>query len=367
MKCPKCGEEMHLDELGNNVWLVCDHCLIKMSPYTEYDNSDMPEKPAKHIRSVYSIPLLISLFIGIAYLIYSAFYWSTALSAVDGSLSIGSGIALLAVLPHLIFSALAVLFNLLGFCIKNKWLALTDAILYTVSAVLFPLYSIFVVAEAILSFVAFGTMSKPRLKSSTRKRALIAVLIIGFVINISIMYSGLSGNSYITSSPVLSNYSDDLGSVSKNAPSEYKSALKKAKSYSDTMYMSKASIYNQLTSEYGEKFSPEAAQYAIDNLDADWNANALKKAENYSDTMYMSKASIYDQLISEYGEMFTPEEAQYAIDNISADWKANALKKAKSYQDSMSMSPSAIYDQLISEYGEKFTKEEAQYAIDNLE
>lgn len=83
--------------------------------------------------------------------------------------------------------------------------------------------------------------------------------------------------------------------------------------------------------------------------------------------MYMSKASIYDQLISEYGEMFTPEEAQYAIDNISADWKANALKKAKSYQDSMSMSPSAIYDQLISEYGEKFTEEEAQYAIDNLE
>ena len=112
------------------------------------------------------------------------------------------------------------------------------------------------------------------------------------------------------------------------------------------MYMSKASIYNQLTSEYGEKFTPEAAQYAIDNLDADWNANALKKAESYSDTMYMSKASIYDQLISEYGEMFTPEEAQYAIDNISADWKANALKKAKSYQDSMSMSPSAIYDQL---------------------
>lgn len=364
MKCPKCGEEMHLDELGNNVWLVCDHCLIKMSPYTEYDNSDMPEKPAKHIRSVYSIPLLISLFIGIAYLIYSAFYWSTALSAVDGSLSIGSGIALLAVLPHLIFSAIAVLFNLLGFCTKNKWLALTDAILYTVSAVLFPLYSVFVVAEAVLSFVAFATMSKPRLKSLTRKRVLIAVSIIGFAINIGIAYSGLSGNPYVTSSP--SHISQDE-TIDENVPSEYRSALKKAKSYSDTMYMSKASIYNQLTSEYDEKFAPEAAQYAIDNLDADWNANALKKAENYSDTMYMSKASIYDQLISEYGEMFTPEEAQYAIDNISADWKANALKKAKSYQDSMSMSPSAIYDQLISEYGENFTEEEAQYAIDNLE
>ena len=32
--------------------------------------------------------------------------------------------------------------------------------------------------------------------------------------------------------------------------------------------------------------------------------NALKKAEIYSDTMHMSKAAIYDQLVSEYGEQF---------------------------------------------------------------
>ncbi|MCQ4696021.1 Ltp family lipoprotein [Paeniclostridium sordellii] len=95
--------------------------------------------------------------------------------------------------------------------------------------------------------------------------------------------------------------------------------------------------------------------------------SALIKAKTYSDTMGMSKAGLYDQLTSEYGEKFTEEAAQYAIDNIKADWKENALKKAKTYQESMAMSPSAIYDQLISEYGEKFTEEEAQYAIDNLE
>ena len=27
-------------------------------------------------------------------------------------------------------------------------------------------------------------------------------------------------------------------------------------------------------------------------------------------------AAIYDQLISEYGEQFTPEEAQYAIEHL---------------------------------------------------
>ena len=154
--------------------------------------------------------------------------------------------------------------------------------------------------------------------------------------------------------------------VADNTPVEYKSALKKAQIYSEMMYMSKQGIYNQLTSEYGDKFSTEAAQYAVDNMVADWNANALEKAKVYSNTMYMSKAGIYDQLVSEYGELFTEEEAQYAVDNIDADWKANALEKAKTYQNSMSMSPAAIHDQLTSEYGEKFTQEEADYAIDNL-
>ncbi len=95
--------------------------------------------------------------------------------------------------------------------------------------------------------------------------------------------------------------------------------------------------------------------------------NALRKAEIYSETMHMSKQGIYDQLISEYGEKFSADAAQYAIDNLQADWNANALEKAKTYQETMSMSKSAIYDQLISKYGEKFTKEEAQYAIDHLD
>ena len=94
--------------------------------------------------------------------------------------------------------------------------------------------------------------------------------------------------------------------------------------------------------------------------------NALRKAESYSDNLHMSKAGIYDQLTSEYGEGFTAEEAQYAIEHIVADWNANALEKAKSYQNNLHMSKSAIYDQLTSEYGEQFTAEEAQYAIDNL-
>lgn len=105
-------------------------------------------------------------------------------------------------------------------------------------------------------------------------------------------------------------------SVENNIPTEYKSALKQAKTYSEKMHMSKAGIYDQLTSEYGGQFTSESAQYAIDNLDANWKENALRSAQSYQDKMSMSPNAIYDQLISEYGGQFTEEEAQYAIDNL---------------------------------------------------
>lgn len=159
----------------------------------------------------------------------------------------------------------------------------------------------------------------------------------------------------------------DSAKNNPDVPTEYISALIQAEGYSKTMHMSKAKLYDQLTSEYGGKFSSEAAQYAIDNINADWNANALANAENYNNTMHFSKQRLYEQLVSEYGELFTEEEAQYAIDNINADWNANALATAKNYQETMAMSPEAIRDQLTSEYGEKFTAEEADYAISHLE
>jgi len=105
-------------------------------------------------------------------------------------------------------------------------------------------------------------------------------------------------------------------SLGKEPSTEYKNALKKAESYSNIMHMSKQGIYDQLTSEYGEKFQEDAAQYAVDNMVADWNANALAKAKSYQQTMSMSKSAIYDQLISQYGEKFTEEQAQYAIDHL---------------------------------------------------
>jgi hypothetical protein len=151
-----------------------------------------------------------------------------------------------------------------------------------------------------------------------------------------------------------------------NVSSEFKAALKKAQTYSDRMHMSKQGLYNQLTSAYGEKFPEDAAKYAIENINVDWNKNALEKAKSYATKMHMSKQGVYDQLVSEFGEKFLPEEAQFAVDNLVHDWNANALEKAKTYQARMNMSKEGIRNQLTSQYGEKFTADEAAYAIENL-
>ena len=100
-----------------------------------------------------------------------------------------------------------------------------------------------------------------------------------------------------------------------DVPRDYRKALKSAENYSKTLHMSKKGIYDQLTSEF-EGFSPEAAQYAIDNIQADWNANALAKAKEYEKTLNMSDEAIREQLVSEYGEQFTQEEADYAVAHL---------------------------------------------------
>lgn len=104
----------------------------------------------------------------------------------------------------------------------------------------------------------------------------------------------------------------DTGKASR----EEKAALNSAETYSDMMHMSKAGIYDQLTSSAGDKYPSDAAQYAVDNLETDYEENALKSAENYIDMMDMSDDELYNQLTSDAGDKFTEEEAQYAIDNI---------------------------------------------------
>ena len=62
-----------------------------------------------------------------------------------------------------------------------------------------------------------------------------------------------------------------------------------------------------------ENYSPEAAQYAVDAVDTDWNEQAAEKAQEYLDYTSFSRQGLVDQLIF---EGFTPEQAEYGASQV---------------------------------------------------
>lgn len=93
-------------------------------------------------------------------------------------------------------------------------------------------------------------------------------------------------------------------------PVEYAKALSSAKKYLKVSSFSKNKLKNQLLYE---KFSEEAANYAVDNITADWHENAIKSAEKYLKLSDFSKERLYDQLIH---DEYTEDEAKEAVEKV---------------------------------------------------
>ena len=140
-------------------------------------------------------------------------------------------------------------------------------------------------------------------------------IIFGVIVGIAV---GCSNTENTTTNEVTASNQkiEESKEVEDNVPTEYKQALKSAQNYIDVMAFSKQGLYDQLTSEYAEKYSDEAAQYAIDNVKADYKEEAVEAAKNYLDTMSFSKEGLKNQLTSQYADKYTEEEAQYAIDKV---------------------------------------------------
>lgn len=104
--------------------------------------------------------LLVSFILGVLYSIYSIIYWGGATSSTNGAELVGAGIATIMVMPHLICTILATIFNALGLFLRKRGFALTGAILYTVALVLFIPYFFFVIIQMVLSYIGFAKMKK---------------------------------------------------------------------------------------------------------------------------------------------------------------------------------------------------------------
>lgn len=103
----------------------------------------------------------------------------------------------------------------------------------------------------------------------------------------------------------------------EDVPRQHKNALRSAENYLSMMPFSKEGLYQQLTSEAGDKYPADAARYAVENVKTDWNQNALKAAKNYLQMMPMSDADLHQQLTSDAGDKYTQEQADYAIAHLN--------------------------------------------------
>lgn len=217
-------------------------------------------------------------------------------------------------------------------------------------------------------------MNYETLNQYTLVSALIAVFFIVLVI-----YFGIKKNKpgFIISMILVVIFSATAGTFQTYADKakmkydeqEYASIEKDQESYSDDDSDSESEETSSEESDSSDESLSDESDSSEDEsnekVSAEYRA-ALKSAEYYSNNMHMSKVGIYDQLVSDAGDKFTSDAAQYAVDHVNADWKKNALKSAKSYQQDMNLSTEAIRDQLTSDAGEKFTQEEADYAIKHL-
>lgn len=176
----------------------------------------------------------------------------------------------------------------------------------------------------------------------------------------------------VITTPVNIAFNNNIALLSTGAASTkgQDNAVKQAKQYLKFMGFSRQGLIDQLSSPYGSGFLEEEAVYAVDYLESnklvDWNEQAVKCAKDYIKTMAFSRAGLIDQLSSDFGSKFTKEQAEYAVSTLESggmvDWNEQAVKAANDYLEFMSFSRQGLIDQLSSQYGSKFTKEQAEYA-----
>lgn len=97
-------------------------------------------------------------------------------------------------------------------------------------------------------------------------------------------------------------------------------ATRAGEDYLSMKGFSKQGLIDQLSSEYGDQFTVDEATAGVQAIEdagkVDWNEEAVKSAQDYLDMTSFSRQGLIDQLSSEYGDKFTAEQATYAADQV---------------------------------------------------
>lgn len=111
--------------------------------------------------------LLVSSILSSIYLLYLIYHFiGGILESTETTSIIAGSVATFIVAPHMLFVALSLLFNWIGWAMNLRWAALVSGILYVISIILMFIYTPFVIIQMILSFVAYSRMMKKDVKNA---------------------------------------------------------------------------------------------------------------------------------------------------------------------------------------------------------
>jgi hypothetical protein len=145
-------------------------------------------------------------------------------------------------------------------------------------------------------------------------------------------------------------------------------AVDAAQSYlSEGQGFSEQGLLGQLTSNAGNGFPKSDAEFAINYLNPNWDQQAVDAASGYlSEGQGFSEQGLLQQLTSSAGDGFTEAQAEYAINSVHPDWDAQAVDAAKGYMQMGGFSQASLIQQLTSSYGAGFTQAQAEYAASQV-
>jgi Host cell surface-exposed lipoprotein len=180
--------------------------------------------------------------------------------------------------------------------------------------------------------------------------------------------SSASSSAAVSSAPASSAPSTPAAPASPSMTVAQEQAVDAAEAYlSEGQGFSREGLLGQLTSSAANGFEQADAEFAINDLNPNWDAQAVDAASGYlSEGQGFSQQGLVQQLTSSAGSGFTEAQAEYAISSVHPDWDAQAVDAAKGYTQMGGFSQASLIQQLTSSAGSGFTQAQAEYAASQV-
>lgn len=108
--------------------------------------------------------------------------------------------------------------------------------------------------------------------------------------------------------------------LTSNYTTEENNCYIDAEDYLNTTSFSKQGLIDQLSSKYGDNYPKKTAEKIVNDIEKQekisWDKECEEAAQDYLDTMSFSKQGLIDQLCSRYGDNFTKEQAEKAVNKV---------------------------------------------------